>query len=79
MKAVELAEDRRLRLRGHLQGFFREQFDEGLSDFRADELIDLMLRTLGPEAYNQGVQDARAHLQSRLDDLDGEVFADGEL
>ena len=37
-----------------------------------------MLKTLGPAVYNQAVQDVRAHMQVKLDDLDGEVFADGE-
>jgi uncharacterized protein (DUF2164 family) len=32
---------------------------------------------LAPDIYNQAVQDVRAHLQAKLDDLDGEVFADG--
>ena len=54
-------------------------FDEKLSDLRASEIIDLMLTTLGPEIYNQAVQDVRAHLQGKLDDLDGEVFVDGDL
>lgn len=79
MKSIELAQDRRDRLRDHLQRFFTEEFDETLSDFRANELIDLLLRTLGPEVYNQAVQDVRAHLQVKLDDLDGEIFADGDL
>ena len=38
-----------------------------------------MLRTLGPAIYNQGVQDARTHMQIKLDDLEGEVYADGDL
>jgi uncharacterized protein (DUF2164 family) len=48
--------------------------DEALSDFRAAQILDLMLKTLGPGIYNQAVQDVRAHLQSKLDDLDGEVY-----
>ncbi len=79
MKAIELSDERHVRLRDHLQSFFSEEFDETLSEFRADELIQLMLRTLGPAVYNQAVQDVRAHLQTRLDDLDGEIFADGDL
>ena len=35
-----------------------------------------MLETLGPGIYNQAVQDVRANLQSKLDDLDGEVYVD---
>lgn len=73
---VELDPARRQRATAHLQKLFSTEFDEKLSDFRAAEIIDLMLRTLGPDIYNQAVQDVRAHLQGKLDDLDGEVYVD---
>ncbi len=76
---ITLAADRRTRLAAHLQTLFAKEFDEKLSEFHANDIIDLMLRTLGPAVYNQAVQDVRANLQSRLDDLEGEVFADGDL
>jgi uncharacterized protein (DUF2164 family) len=76
---ITLAPDRRARLAAHLQRLFSAEFDEKLSDLRAGEIIDLMLRTLGPEVYNQAVQDVRDHLQVKLDDLDGEVFVDRDL
>jgi uncharacterized protein (DUF2164 family) len=76
---IALAPDRRARLAAHLQLLFSKEFDEKLSEFRAGEIIDLMLRTLGPAVYNQAVQDVRANLQTRLDDLEGEVYADGDL
>lgn len=78
MKIV-LAPDRRARLTAHLQQLFSKEFDEKLSEFRAGEIVDLMLRTLGSAVYNQAVQDVRANLQTRLDDLEGEVYADGDL
>ena len=73
---IELDPARRQRATAHLQKLFSTEFDEKLSDFRAAEIIDLMVRTLGPDIYNQAVQDVRAHLQSKLDDLDGEVYID---
>ena len=76
---ITLDKDRLARLTGHLKALFSEEFDEKLSDFRAAEIVDLMLRTLGPAVYNQAVQDLRAELQTRLDDLEGEVYADGDL
>ena len=76
---ITLAPHRRLRLTGRLQALFSQEFEESLSEFRAAEIIDLMLITLGPAVYNQAVQDVRAELQSRLDDLEGEVYADGDL
>lgn len=76
MKTIDLSQDRRERLIGQLQTLFQTEFDETLSDFRAEQVLDLMLTTLGPGIYNQAVQDVRAHLQSKLDDLDGEVYVD---
>jgi uncharacterized protein (DUF2164 family) len=76
MKQIELSPDQRQRLAGQLQSLFQSEFDENLSEFRAEQILDLMLRTLGPGVYNQAVQDVRAHLQSKLDDLDGEVYVD---
>lgn len=73
---IELDPARRQRAAVHLQKLFSSDFDEKLSDFRAEQIIDLMLRTLGPDIYNQAVQDVRAHLQGKLDDLDGEVYVD---
>ncbi len=75
---IKLDTARRQRVAAQLQQLFSKEFDEQLSDYRAEKVVDLMLRTLGPAIYNQGVQDARAHLQARLDDLEGEVYADGD-
>ncbi|MCR9270699.1 MAG: DUF2164 domain-containing protein [Hyphomonadaceae bacterium] len=76
MKSIRLSDERRARLVGQLQTLFQAEFDESLSEFRAEQVLDLMLTTLGPGIYNQAVQDVRAHLQSKLDDLDGEVYVD---
>lgn len=78
MKQITLSPDRRERLAGQLQTLFQSEFDESLSAFRAEQVLDLMLQTLGPGIYNQAVQDVRAHLQSKLDDLDGEVYVDDQ-
>ncbi|MEM9841698.1 MAG: DUF2164 domain-containing protein [Pseudomonadota bacterium] len=78
MKAITLTDARRERLIGQLQTLYQSEFDEDLSAFRAEQILDLMLSTLAAGVYNQAVQDVRAHLQSKLDDLDGEVYVDDE-
>jgi len=70
----KLDEDRRRHLTGRLRGFFLESFDEDLSEFRAEQLLDFVVADLAPQVYNQAVQDSRAFMQQRLDDLDGEVY-----
>ncbi|MGB3625320.1 MAG: DUF2164 domain-containing protein [Henriciella sp.] len=76
MKTIELSDERREALVAHLQTLFSTEFDETLSDFRAGEIIDHLLKTLGPTVYNQAVEDVRAHFQTKLDDLNGEVYID---
>ena len=78
MKQLKLTDERRARLVGQLQTLFSAEFDETLSEFRAEQVLELMLTTLGPGIYNQAVQDVRAHLQGKLDDLDGEVYVDDQ-
>jgi len=77
VKPLTLSDDRREALAAHLRRLFAQQFDEDLSAFRAEAIIALMLEQLGPAVYNQAVEDVRAHLQGKLDDLSGEVWVDG--
>ncbi len=71
---IALDDARRKRLIARLQGFFQDELDEDLSTFRAEQVLDFFLATLGPQVYKQAVQDARQFMQERLDDLDGEVY-----
>jgi uncharacterized protein (DUF2164 family) len=76
---IKLDEARRADVAARLQALFETEFDEPLSEFRANAVIDLVLKTVAPAIYNQAVQDVRAHPQQRLDDLDGDVYADVEI
>ena len=72
--AIELDEERRQTLIRRVQGFYLEEFDEEVSPFRAEQLLDFFLGAIGPAVYNQAVQDARGFVQRKLDDLEGEVY-----
>jgi uncharacterized protein (DUF2164 family) len=76
VKQLKLSPERRQNLIGQVQTMFARDFDETVSDFRAGEIVDAMTALIGPGVYNQAVEDVRAHLQGRLDDLSGEVFVD---
>lgn len=71
---VRLAEQRRAGLIRSLKQYFEEEFDEPLSDFRAEGLLDFFVKELGPPVYNQGVRDAHAYMQDKLTDLEGDVY-----
>ncbi len=72
--AIRIDDERRQDLIGRLRAFFHEEFDEEISDFRASQLLDFLVAVLGPQVYNQAVQDARAFMQRKLEDLEGDVY-----
>lgn len=71
---IHLSPERRSHLKGAVKEYFEEQFDESLSDFRSEGLLDFFIQELGPAVYNQGVHDACAAMQEKIADLEGEVF-----
>ena len=71
---LTLDPSRRERLITDLQGVFLDEFDEALSPFRAERLLDFFLTAVGPQVYNQAVQDARGFMAEKLEDLEGEVY-----
>ena len=71
---VRLSDERRKQLIRSIQQYFDENFDEPISDFRAEGLLDFLVQELGPPIYNQGVRDAAAFVQDKLADIEGEVY-----
>ena len=71
---IRLSDERRGKLLAEIRQHFEEQFDEPISDFRAQGLLDFFVLTLGPPVYNQGVRDASRYMQDKLTDIEGEVY-----
>jgi uncharacterized protein (DUF2164 family) len=71
---IQITDERRTRLLAALKGYFAGNFDEPLSDFRAEGLLDFFVRELGPPVYNQAIRDAQAFIQDKLTDLEGEIY-----
>ena len=74
---IRLTEERRLKILDSVTRFYREAFDEELSRFRAERLLEFFLQALGPPVYNQAIQDARGFMLEKMDDLDVEFYDPG--
>jgi len=56
--------------------FFEEQLDdENMSEFRAEMILDFFLGKISHIAYNSAVDDARAFLTEKLEDMEATLFA----
>jgi uncharacterized protein (DUF2164 family) len=71
---IKLSPERRTSLVRAIKEYFSAEFDEALSDFRAEGLLDFFVRELGPPVYNQGVRDASSYMQEKLSDIEGEIY-----
>jgi len=69
MKA-RLTEERRETILRSLRGLYSREFDEDLSPYRAERILEFFLKALGPAVYNQAIGDARAFMFEKLEDLD---------
>ena len=76
MMRVRLTDERRNEILELIKARYQADFDEELSDFRAERLLDFFVETLGPPVYNQAIQDARAFMTERLEDLEATFYAD---
>lgn len=73
---IRLEPERRDAVVRALRDFHHEAFDEELSAYRAERVLEFLLKALGPAVYNQAIQDARGFVLEKLEDLDVEFYED---
>ncbi len=57
-----------------LQKYFREEFDQELSEMKARFLLEYFQKEIAPLAYNKGVKDAEQYFRRHTEDLAGTCF-----
>ena len=75
---IRLTDERRARMLRSLRLFFANELDHDFGELAAERILDFFARELGAPVYNQAIQDARAFLQTKLDDLEGEFYEPDE-
>ena len=69
---IKLSREVERRLITSVKRYFEEQAGEQIGDLKAGLFLDFCLREIGPCIYNQAVTDARAALENKIADLEGE-------
>ena len=59
-----------------LQKYFREEFDQELSEMKARFLLEYFQKEIAPFAYNKGVKDAEQSFRTKTEDLTGICYED---
>ncbi|WP_375268631.1 DUF2164 domain-containing protein [Phenylobacterium sp.] len=67
MSKIEFSKEAREALAEALSRYLKDELDLEVKGFDAVFLLDFISETLGPHFYNQGLWDAQAALQKKLD------------
>lgn len=67
---IKLSLEQKNLLRQKTIAMFKENFDEDISDFKADQILDAFIEKLGPAIYNAAIQDMKIYMMDKLEDLD---------
>jgi len=67
MSKIEFSKEEKAELIVKLQRYFNDELDFEMGQFEADFLLDFITRELGANFYNQGLADAQAVLEKRME------------
>jgi uncharacterized protein (DUF2164 family) len=74
MSIIEFSNDEKVLLVQKIKTYFRDKLEQEIGQFDAEFLLDFFSEEIGPYYYNRGIQDARAVLESRLDNIDEALY-----
>jgi uncharacterized protein (DUF2164 family) len=77
MTTIEISKLARADAIASIQRYFNENLSEPIGDLPACLLLNFFLEEIGPAIYNRAVADAQSRMEHRVQDLTGELFADG--
>ncbi|MFD1676610.1 DUF2164 domain-containing protein [Alicyclobacillus fodiniaquatilis] len=59
----------------NIQAYFETEKSERIGTLAAENLLDFMLKQLGPVIYNQAISDARSVVMQQMERVDEEIYA----
>lgn len=74
MIPIKMSREERTKIIGHIQNYFEEERSEVLGDLAAGQILDFMLKELGPYAYNKGIADARRLINERVAQIEEDLY-----
>jgi len=74
MADIEFTSEQKDAIEEKLKTYFREELDRELGQFEAQFFIDFLIAELGPYFYNQGLYDAKALVEKRVEDITESIY-----
>lgn len=74
MPLIDLDKDTRAKLANGLSRYLKDELDLEVKGFDAQFLLDFITERLGPYDYNQGLHDAQALYQKKIEAITDAVY-----
>jgi len=74
MSKIEFSKNDKEAIISAIQNYFNAELDQEIGDFDAEFLLDFFSDKVGAYYYNQGLYDAQAVFQSRLDNINEAIY-----
>lgn len=71
---IKLSLQQKALLRQKVISIYMDDFDEELSEFKADQILDAFMEKLAPTIYNTAIEDMKAFIMNQLEDVEA-VFS----
>ena len=73
---IEISREARKQSIASIERYFSMNMDEEIGSLGADALLDYILIEIGPVVYNKAVADVQSNFQTRVMEIDVEVYED---
>lgn len=67
---IKLSDAQQNELRNKVISLYLDVFDEEISDFKADQILDAFVDQLAPAIYNIAIQDMKQFMFTQLEDME---------
>ena len=71
---IKISEERLKLMAEQVQSYFRTEHEDSIGDLKAEMIVEFFIKSLGPQIYNQAIDDAHAFIQDKLLDLEGILY-----
>lgn len=71
---LELTDDRKRKITDAIKNHFTKELEIDLSDFQIEQLVEFLLKDIGPQIYNQAINDVESFIKEKLTDLEGDLI-----
>ncbi|MDF2960150.1 MAG: hypothetical protein K0S39_1885 [Paenibacillus sp.] len=75
MMNLKFPKEQKEYLIGIVQQYFKEERSEDLGNLAAEQLLDFMVKQVGPVIYNQAVGDCRRYVSERVAAVEEDMYA----